>query len=112
MRRGDIVIGPSDGHYGKPRPVLVIQADRMTDTDSVLVCPITSQLSEAVYRVPLHASDETGLRAPSEIMVDKLQAIRRDRFRKVVGRIDSSTLDRVERILAIVLGLAERPSHS
>ena len=112
MRRGDIVIGASDGDYGKPRPVLIIQADRMTDTDSVLVCPITSHQSEAVYRVPVDASNKTGLRAASEIMVDKLQAIRRDRLRKVVGRIDSSALDRVERILTIVLGLAERQSHA
>lgn len=109
MRRGDIVVGASDGDYGKPRPVLIIQADRMADTDSVLVCPITSEQTQAVYRIPLNPSGETGLRIRSEIMVDKLQAIRRNKLRNVVGRIDPASLEQVERMLAIVLGLGERP---
>jgi len=108
LRRGDIAIGASDGDYGKPRPVLIIQADRMAETDSVLVCPITSHQTAAVYRVPLEPSDGNGLRSASEVMVDKLQAIRRSKVRQVVGRVEALELESVERAITVVLGLGER----
>ena len=37
MKRGDIVIVSAAGDYGKPRPAVVIQSDRLRSMDSVLV---------------------------------------------------------------------------
>ena len=47
-----------------------------------------------------------GLRVLSQIMTDKLFAARRDRIRRVVGALDGPTLERLDRALLVVLGLA------
>lgn len=49
---------------------------------------------------------ENGLRLRSQIMTDKMLALRRERLRAVIGRIDSETGERLDRALLIVLGLA------
>jgi mRNA interferase MazF len=39
-------------------------------------------------------------------MTDKMVALRTDRIRRVIGRIDSETSERLDRALLVVLGLA------
>jgi len=39
-------------------------------------------------------------------MTDKLVALRRDRVRRVIGRIDAETSEQLDRALLLVLGLA------
>jgi mRNA interferase MazF len=89
--RGDIVVVALSGDYGKPRPALVVQSDAFNPThSSIVVCPITSHLIEAsLFRITLHPSPATGLKSVSQVMVDKLMAIRLDRISKVIGRVDS-----------------------
>ena len=77
MRRGDLVTVVLKGDYGKPRPALVIQSDFLPGADSVLVCLVTTTLRDApLYRLNLPAGGETGLREPSQIMVEKIVAVR------------------------------------
>lgn len=59
MRRGDIITVAVSGDYGKPRRALVIQSDNLPETDSVLVCLLTTMLRDApLYRLPLSASPQ------------------------------------------------------
>jgi mRNA interferase MazF len=39
-------------------------------------------------------------------MTDKLVALRRDRIRRVIGRIDAETSEQLDSALLLVLGLA------
>lgn len=111
MRRGDIVTVAIQGDYGKPRPALVIQSDRLAETDSVLVCLFTSTLRETpLYRLTVPATPETGLQKISQIMVDKIMAVRRDKCGSPIGRIDEEALLALNRLLALVTGLADGPS--
>ncbi|HEY5105146.1 MAG TPA: type II toxin-antitoxin system PemK/MazF family toxin [Caulobacteraceae bacterium] len=72
MRRGDLVTVVSSGDYGKPRPALIVQADLYTEHPSVTVLPLTSDLRDApALRVTVEAGVATGLRRPSQVMVDK-----------------------------------------
>jgi mRNA interferase MazF len=57
-------------------------------------------------RPVVEPSADNGLRIRSQIMTDKLLAIRRDRLRRVLGSIDAETGDRLDRALLLVLGLA------
>lgn len=108
MKRGDIVTVAASGDYGKPRPAIVIQSDALPQTDSVLVCLLTTTLRDApLYRMPLPASEETGLREPSQVMVDKIVAVRRDRCGARIGRADDAALLALGRQLAFVVGLAD-----
>ncbi len=77
MKRGDLITVALSGDYGKPRPALVIQSDFLSETDSILVCLLTSTIRAApLYRLSLPHGDRTGLREPSQVMVDKIMAIR------------------------------------
>ena len=108
MKRGDVITVAVSGDYGKPRPALVIQSDFLAATDSVLVCLLTTMLRAApLYRLSLQAGPETGLREPSQVMVDKIMAVRRDRCGAPIGRVDDSTLIALGRLLAFVTGIAD-----
>ena len=108
MKRGDLVTVALSGDYGKPRPALVIQSDFLPETDSVLVCLVTTVIRAApLYRLSLAAGDESGLREPSQVMVDKIMAVRRDRCGAQIGRIDDAALLTLRRLLAFVVGIAD-----
>jgi mRNA interferase MazF len=103
MRRGDIVTVAAPGDYGKPRPAVVIQSDWLNDTDSVLVCLMTSTKRDTpIYRLDVISSPVTGLREPSQIMADKIMAVRRDKCGPAIGRIPVETSVALGRMLESV----------
>ena len=108
MRRGDIVLAAAKGDYGKVRPNVVVQSDLLNPTHgSVLVCLLESShlTGGNAFRIPIAPSPENGLERPSEAMVDKIAAIRTERVRHVVGRLDGETMALIDRALLVVLGL-------
>ena len=109
-RRGDIVLTVLSGDYGKPRPALVIQSDLFNETHaSFVVCPISSELTGlTAFRVHLPASEATGLRVESEVMVDKMTAARRERVRRRIGRAHRVQLLAVDSALRLWLGLGSK----
>ena len=108
MKRGDVVIVATQGDYGKPRPALVIQSDLFNDTHaSVSIAPVTSTIVDApLFRLTVDPTRSNGLLSVSQIMVDKVTAIRRDKIGKAVGRLDDATMMRVSRAIALWFGLA------
>lgn len=109
MRRGDVVLVAVPGDYGKPRPAVVIQSDQLTGTDSILVCLITSELQPSlVFRLSVDPAAENGLKKRSQVMVDKIFAVRRDKCKGPVGRLDNPLVARLDEHLPLVIGLADR----
>jgi mRNA interferase MazF len=94
------------GAYGKPRPALVIQSDLFEKHPSVTVLPVTSELRPIeTFRISVEPSSGNGLRARSQIMVDKAHTIPRNRTGEVFGELEPRTLAAVNRALAVFLGL-------
>ena len=107
MRRGDLVTVALQGEQGKPRPALVVQADRFADLAAVTVLPITGTLLDApLLRVEVAPNAQNGLTKPSQIMVDKPQTPSRGKLGAVIGCLDDATMLAVNRALAVFLGLA------
>lgn len=108
MTRGDVVTIALQGDYGKPRPALVVQADIFNDTHgSITVLPISSELiSTPLFRITLDPLPINGLRRVSQIMVDKIVSVRRERIGQQIGRVDDDTMVRVGRAMAVWLGIA------
>jgi len=107
LKRGDLVTVALQGDQGKPRPALVVQAGYFGDLGSVTVLPITSTLVDApLMRVPVEPSEHNGLARRSQIMADKPQTPSRTRLGPVFGRLDDATMVKVNRVLAVFLGLA------
>jgi mRNA interferase MazF len=108
VKRGELVTVALPGDYGKPRPAVVVQADLFNETHaSVTVAPLTSTLVNApLFRLAVEPSPENGLRALSQVMVDKVMTVRRERIGASIGELEPEMLKRVNRALALWLGLA------
>ncbi|MGH7837520.1 MAG: type II toxin-antitoxin system PemK/MazF family toxin [Candidatus Binataceae bacterium] len=108
MRRGDIVTVSAPGDYGKPRPAVIVQSDSLRAADSVLVSLLTSTLRDApIFRLTVEPRADNGLRATSQVMVDKLAAVSRGKCGRVIGRLDQDSMVVLNRMLSVVLGLAD-----
>jgi len=106
MKRGDLIPVVLSGAYGKPRPALVIQSDLFQKLPSITILPITSELRPIeTFRIAAAPTKKNGLRAPSQIMVDKAHTIPCAKAGKPFGVLDARTLTAVERAMAVFLGL-------
>ena len=108
MKRGDVVLVVVPSELGRPRPGVIVQADEFNrDLSTVFICPISSDVQERLPLRPIiEAEPSNGLRLRSQIMTDKMIALRQDRVRRVIGHIDSQTSEQLDRALLVVLGLA------
>jgi len=107
MRRGDTVVITLQGDYGKPRPSLVIQSDLFVTHPSVTILPITSDLRDTpLFRIDIPATEESGLKTKSQVMVDKIVTVPAEEVGAVIGRLDDSAMLAVTRALAVWLGFA------
>ena len=108
ISRGDLVIVAAPGDYGKPRPAVVVQSNVLLESHaSVVICPMTSELAEADFRITIEPEPETGLRARLQVMADKPVTIRRERIGQQIGRLAPVDMARLNVALAFVLGLAD-----
>ena len=105
MQRGDLVTVSLQGDYGKPRPAVVVQSNLLGDLDSVVVCPVTSELRTAAFRVTVEPTSANGLQLLSQVMVDKLSTLTRTKVSQPFGRLDDDLMRAVDRALLLVLGL-------
>ena len=108
MKRGDVVLVVVPSELGRPRPGVIVQADEFNkDLTTVFVCPVSSDVQEKLPLRPIiEAKPSNGLRLRSQIMTDKMIALRRDRIRQTIGHIDKETSEQLDRALLVVLGLA------
>jgi len=108
VRRGDLVVVAMPGDYGKPRPALVVQSDLFNNTHaSITVAPVTSTIVDTpLFRVTVEPSRRNGLRLVSQIVVDKVTTVRRQRLGQTIGRLEEDIMLRVSRALALWFGIA------
>jgi mRNA interferase MazF len=107
ITRGDVLIMVVLSDLGRLRPGIIVQGDDFTGLSTVFVCPLSSGLQDTLpLRPVIEVAPENDLRLRSQIMTDKLVALRRDRIRRVIGRIDADTSEQLDRALLLVLGLA------
>ena len=104
MQRGDLVTVALQGDFGKPRPAVVVQSDLLAELDSVVLCPITSELRDAAFRVDIEPSPSNGLQKMSQVMVDKLATLPRARVSEPFGRVDEERMRAISRALLLVVG--------
>jgi mRNA interferase MazF len=106
MTRGEILIAVISGDYGKGRPAVVVQSAHLMDTESWLVCPLSSRVDTAgLFRPRIDPSPDNGLTAPSVIMTEKLTAIPRFKLRSRIGALTAEQLAELDDALMFVLGL-------
>lgn len=105
--RGQLTSIALQGDFGKPRPALIIQSDFFSAHPTVTVIPITSTLFDMpLLRFTLEPSKENGLRKKSQLTIDKIQTVRREKISKPFGKISNAQLLEVERLMTVFLGMA------
>jgi mRNA interferase MazF len=113
MRRGEVWVArlnPNQGaEVGKVRPVVVIQADALTEAGlaTLLVVPLTSQRRRGAeaLRVPIPARDR--LLRQCWAMAEQPRALDRNRIGEgPLTRLSAAEMDALERALRAAMGLA------
>lgn len=106
-QRGEIVVCVLSGDYGKPRPAVVVQSDLFNPTHaSITVCPITTHIVDApMFRLSVDPSVENGLRASSQIMVDKVSTLKVEKVRQKIGRLTQEQIEELSKALRLWLDL-------
>jgi mRNA interferase MazF len=107
MKRGEVWTLSGGGYAGKPRPAVIVQDDRFDATNSIAVCAVTTDETEApLFRLPIVPSERNGLRSISRLMVDKITTVSKDKLGGRIGRLDDQDLLRLNRAILVFLGLA------
>lgn len=113
MKRGEIwtVAGGQD-YAGKPRPAAIVQDDNFDATASVTICAFTTDETEApLFRLLVTPAAANGLHLPCRLMVDKLTTVSKSKLGERIGRLDDEDMVRLNRAIAVFLGLAS-PSRT
>lgn len=106
-KRGDLVIVAAKGVYtGKPRPGLILQADLFGYLGSVSVCRLSTELIQApLFRLTVEPTPVNGLKETCQVMIDKIVTVPRDKIGTSIGALDRDTMIRVDRSVALFLGI-------
>ncbi len=107
VRRAEVwTVSGGPDHAGKPRPAAILQDDHF-DTDSVTVCPFTTDPTDApLFRLEIEPSPENGLRETCRLMVDKITTIPRSKLGDRVGTLAGTDVIRLNRAVVVFLGVA------
>ena len=109
MIRGEIwTVSGGPTYASKPRPALIVQADWLTaEVESLLSCGITTLAKDNMLTRPsLLPTATNGLRDPSQVMIDKIIAVPREKFGARIGALSGDDMARVEQAMLLVLGFA------
>lgn len=108
LLRGDIVVCVLAGAYGKPRPAVVAQSNLFNSTHaSIVVCPITSYLLDTpLFRLELQPTTENGLTCRSQIMIDKLTAIKVENIKQKIGLLSEVEINQLNNAIKLWLGIS------
>ena len=107
MKRGDVVTVAVQGDYGKPRPAVIVQSDLFNEAHpSITLLPLTSTIIDApLLRLTIDPGRTNGLSRVSQVMVDKVLTLPRDKIGDTIGRLEEDVMIRVTRALAMWLGI-------
>ncbi|MGA3340994.1 MAG: type II toxin-antitoxin system PemK/MazF family toxin [Methylocella sp.] len=107
MRRSQFVTVATSGDNGKPRPAIVVQSDLFAELPSVVISPLTTMLRDDadLFRLEVDPSKRNGLREVLQIAIDKITVVPIAKIGEVIGEASDALLLRVNRALALFLGI-------
>jgi mRNA interferase MazF len=105
--RGAIVTASLGDPSGKPRPFLVLRSDHFAAHSLVTLLAFTTALVEApTLRITVQPTEQNGLRATSQAMIDHIQSVRTVRIGETIGQLSAADMQAITRAVAVYLGLA------
>jgi mRNA interferase MazF len=106
IERGSIYTAAAKGPYtSKPRPVIVIQNQKVL-FDSIVVIPTTTSWIDAPWiRIAIDPTEENGLNERTYAMSDKIVTFPKANLGKKIGELDEGHMRLLELAIREVLGL-------
>ena len=111
--RGEVYLVNFDPTVGseirKTRPALIIQNDIANEHSPVtIVAAITSKFDETLYPTEVEiVAGEAGLKKNSVVLLNQIRSIDCQRLTKKIGKVEVSTLKKIDFAVKISLGLIE-----
>jgi mRNA interferase MazF len=107
LKRGDVVIVSAPGSYGKPRSSVVIQSDIFGGNGSLAVLLMTTKLrpDAPLIRYEILPTPANGLEEPTDVMIDKVFTVPRNRFGKRIGKLTPTQMSEITAELSVFLGM-------
>ncbi len=111
VKRGDLFyadLSPVVGsEQGGTRPVIIVQNDIGNKYSPTVICAaLTSQINKAKLPTHLEVSAERyGLQKDSVILLEQIRTIDKRRLREKISHADDELMERVDKALAISLGI-------
>jgi mRNA interferase MazF len=108
VKRGDVwIVAGGPDYAGKPRPAVILQDNAFDATASITICPFTTHSIDApLVRLPIEPSERNGLRAASQLMIDKITTVSKSKLERRAGRLSDEDIVRVKCAVLVFLGLA------
>jgi mRNA interferase MazF len=108
MRRGEVwTVAGGTAHTGKPRPAVIVQEDRVRESDCVTLCVFTTDPTDGpLLRMLVEPTDHAGLKSASRLMIAKIATVPKARLWKRLGKLNDGDIVRLNRALTAFLGLA------
>ena len=113
VKRGEIYyadLSPVVGsEQGGVRPVLIVQNDvGNKHSPTVIAAAITSQKDKTP--LPTHIevqADKCGLSKDSIVLLEQIRTLDKRRLKECMGRLEDSTMDKVDHAISISFGLGQ-----
>jgi mRNA interferase MazF len=111
IRRGDMFyadltlgVGSEQNGY---RPVVIIQNDTGNKHSNTVIATIITSKMANKSKMPTHCriKAQQGLGRDSLVLLEQIRTIDRERLKEYIGRLDSESMSKVDKALAISVGL-------
>ena len=114
MKRGEVWTAAGGPDYaGKPRPVVIVQDNQFDSTNSITVCGLTTDNPPApIFRLPVEPSERNALNTRSFLMVDKITTLPKEKLGRRIGHLGEEDIVRLNRTIAVFLGLAANDTRA
>jgi len=108
VKRGEVwTVSGGPDYAGKPGPSVILQDDAFDATASITICPFTTHGTAApLLHLNIEPSPENGLRAASQLTIDKITTVSKNTLESRVGRLSVEDNVRLNRAVLGFLGLA------
>jgi len=106
-RQKIVTLAVKGPYTSKPRPWLIVQSNDFLETDSVTVCMLTGTLVQGapMLRIDVAPSRENGLDHVSQVQIDKIATVPREKIDHYIGRLEDHIMKPVEDAVVFLLDL-------
>ena len=118
IRRGDMFYADLTPGVGSEqsgcRPILIIQNDTGNKHSSTVIAAIITSRISTKAKLPTHApiKVQQGLGCDSLVLLEQIRTIDKMRLKEYIGTLDSDSIRRIDRALAVSVGLTGRAEDS